>query len=123
MNDEIKVTGRILPISEATKARNPDLFAVGPVESAKRKQNPPTTLVCDFPPEQTGALRISVCITGYRRRLLDDDNFAAGAKPLRDAIARELGIDDGDSRIKFEYHQIKTQFDEGTAVKISITYA
>lgn len=49
---------------------------------------------------------------------MDDDNAIAGLKPLRDAIARMFGLDDADSRIRFEYGQCRTDGDEGTIVKL-----
>ncbi len=38
-------------------------------------------------------------------RKLDSDNLAGSFKHVQDAIAREIGIDDGDERIKWEYAQ------------------
>jgi hypothetical protein len=46
-----------------------------------------------------------VSLTRVGPKLMDDDNWINGAKGIRDAIARRLGIDDGDSRIKFRYDQ------------------
>lgn len=43
-----------------------------------------------------------VCV---RRKRLDDDNLAGGCKALRDAVARWLGIDDGDVRVEWRYQQ------------------
>lgn len=46
-----------------------------------------------------------VSLTRVGSRRMDSDNLANGFKATRDAIANVLGIDDGDSRIRFEYHQ------------------
>ena len=48
---------------------------------------------------------IVVTITRVGLRKMDDDNLATSAKYVRDGIADALGIDDGDSRIKWEYKQ------------------
>jgi hypothetical protein len=45
---------------------------------------------------------------GYSRTALDYDNLVGGLKPLRDEIARTLGIDDAESGgVKWEYAQEK----------------
>lgn len=59
-----------------------------------------------------------IAIISFRRRRLDDDNFSGGAKALRDAVARWLEIDDGDSRLAWEYHQVIGNGTEQTCVKI-----
>lgn len=65
-----------------------------------------------------GSTRIVVTIVAHLRRLMDDDNCTGGIKPLRDLIAREIGIDDGDSRITFQYGQVKTCGHEHTTVTV-----
>ena len=69
-------------------------------------------------PKQTGRKKSSclchVLIVRYGRRKLDDDNLAASYKNLRDAVAAQLGIDDGDARIKFDYDQVVTKGETGT---------
>ena len=68
-----------------------------------------------------GGVVIIVAIQPYVHRAVDDDNFGSGAyKNLRDGIARSLGVDDGDSRIKFEYlTPIITTGATGTQILIS----
>jgi hypothetical protein len=46
-----------------------------------------------------------VTLTRIGSRRMDSDNLANGFKGVRDAIAHELRIDDGDERITFEYKQ------------------
>lgn len=65
-----------------------------------------------------GSQRIVVTIVAHLRRLMDDDNCTGGLKPLRDLIAREIGIDDGDARITFQYGQVKTCGHEHTTVTV-----
>ena len=55
----------------------------------------------------------------FRHRALDDDNLTGGLKPLRDAIATTLGLDDGDPRLKFTVHQCVGRGPEGVLVRIS----
>lgn len=62
---------------------------------------------------------VVVTMLSCRRRLLDDDNLAAGFKPLRDAIAETLGIDDGDPRVRWEPRQIESTKEE-TIVRIAM---
>lgn len=70
------------------------------------------------PSQKSGARRLVVSLVVFRRTPVDDDNLSGGLKWLRDAIARSLGIDDGDRRVRFEYAQLATTGREGTAVKI-----
>ena len=62
-----------------------------------------------------------VRLTRIGAQRLDDDNLAGAFKSCRDQIAREIGVDDGDERIRFEYAQVavgKRQY----AVKVEIHY-
>lgn len=61
--------------------------------------------------------RVRITITrGYTRSPLDVDNMVGGAKPLRDAIARALHIDDAESEnLEWVYKQEK-----GTGMKVKI---
>ena len=54
------------------------------------------------------------------RKSFDDDNLIASIKPLRDAIAASIGIDDGDKRIAFQYQQLQTKGREGVLVHIEV---
>ena len=66
-----------------------------------------------------GSVAIVVSLISCRRRELDDDGNVAALKPLRDAIAESLGLDDADKRIRFEYGQLETRTEQGVIVKIS----
>jgi hypothetical protein len=46
-----------------------------------------------------------VKLTRVGPKAMDSDNLAGCFKAIRDAIARRIGVDDGDPRIKFEYDQ------------------
>ena len=61
--------------------------------------------------------RVRITITrGYTRSPLDVDNMVGGAKPLRDAIARALHIDDAESEnLEWVYKQEK-----GTGIMVEI---
>jgi hypothetical protein len=52
-------------------------------------------------------------------RKLDDDNNIAGFKALRDGIAKRLGVDDADPRVKWEYDQERGRAKE-YAVRVEI---
>lgn len=53
----------------------------------------------------TGGLDVKITRIGPRE--LDDDNLAISAKHVRDGLADALGLDDGDSRLKWGYAQEK----------------
>lgn len=60
-----------------------------------------------------------VVIISLRRKAVDGDNLAAGAKWLRDEISKQIGCDDAENAgIEFEYGQIITRGEEGTVVRI-----
>jgi hypothetical protein len=41
-------------------------------------------------------------------RMLDDDNLRSAFKAIRDQVAAELGIDDGDkARVRFTYDEVR----------------
>ena len=107
--------------SETFKRLNPHLFgAVGGLGATKRECHTPQALDGCSPPCQASPQSLVVCIVGFRRRILDDDNFCAGCKPLRDAIAFSLGRDDGDPSLTWEYAQVRTEGRQGVAVAISV---
>jgi hypothetical protein len=102
------------------KKLNPDLF--GPVCGLETRKPEPAAA----PPLDRGGRKhkgrpcCMVTLVVHTRRALDDDNLQGALKPLRDAIAGTLGIDDGDSRIHWEYGQVETRGWEGVAVKICL---
>jgi len=56
------------------------------------------------------AKRHAPCVVRLTRvapgtRPLDDDNLRGALKNVRDAVAKWLGIDDGDSRVTYAYKQ------------------
>jgi hypothetical protein len=105
--------------SEAFRRLNPHLFGVGAVQGAKPQPGGRDVAARSDAPKEGSPSRVVVCLVGYRRRILDDDNFVGASKWLRDAIAESLGVDDGDKRLRWEYSQVETRGAEGTAVLIS----
>jgi len=104
--------------SKAFRKLNPHLFGVGglpPAQPKRRGRRPAPQTARD---EKAGPRRVVVSLVCFRRRALDDDNLSGGCKWLRDAIAASLGLDDGDSRLRFEYFQTLTTGRQGVAVKI-----
>ena len=94
--------------------------SIRPHEAQTVKPTTPKALVRREPIRKGNKSGVVVCVDliAARRRACDDDGNVAALKWLRDAIAESLGIDDGDSRIKFNCHQILTQGDEGVIVRI-----
>lgn len=52
------------------------------------------------------AFPCTVRLTRVGPKRLDADNLAGSFKHVQDEIARQLGVDDGDERIKWEYEQV-----------------
>lgn len=57
-----------------------------------------------------------ICI---RPKFLDDDNLVGGCKPLRDAVAEWIGVNDGDHRVEWIYRQQVGPKPHGTIVMIT----
>ena len=113
-----------LNATETIKRLNPGLFGLGGVESKKPEQKG-QTLDGRLSAQQKGECGMAkdspvvrVTLISFRRRELDDDNLVGGFKPMRDAIARWLGLDDSQRIIDWQYGQIETKGRTGTAVKI-----
>lgn len=107
-------------LPEHIRKLNPHLF-VGGVETRFTEQAAARALGGCFKKCKSGKAIVAVSLVQYRRRALDShDNLRSACKPLVDAIAASLGIDDGDNRIRWEYGQIETRGQEGTAVRIEV---
>lgn len=115
-------------LSETLKQRirrdNPTLFnPVGRVETNSPKR--PAVQALDNrvpkPASSTKSVGLRITLVTLRKRLLDKhDAVAYACKPLTDAIAKSLGIDDADKRLEWEYLQVKTTGTEGVMVKIEV---
>jgi len=95
---------------------------VGRLDDPQRQHREVPPLV-NRPRTQSGRksrVVIVVEIISIRRGRCDEDNIISGAKPLRDAIARSLAVDDGDRRIEWEYRTIQTRGHPGTQVLITL---
>ncbi len=102
------------------------------VRKRAREQKRVVTLALDafFGPRVRALLgsaqTIEVRITRRFRapsRMYDDDNFVAGCKALRDAIAKWLGVDDGDARLRWHYGQLVADQHPREAIEIRIAMA
>jgi hypothetical protein len=108
--------------SKSFRALNPHIFGGSPVEAPQPKPVAAQTLA-GVAPEQQSRKKRMVCIVSLiacRRRLLDDDNNVASFKPLRDAIAETLGIDDGEKCLRWQCAQVLTTGREVTLVKVEL---
>lgn len=124
-----EITKRVLGVAnESTRRRNPGVFGVGGLHADKPEQEQRRTLeqakqeakACGRRvPKGVGAI-IRVHLIRVGGRPLDEDNCIAGYKPLRDAIAARLGLDDADSGIDWEYSQVRTRGRRGTIVKMEM---
>lgn len=50
-------------------------------------------------------LPATITFTRFSCSVLDSDNLAGAFKHVRDQLAKEIGVDDGSDKIKFEYRQ------------------
>ena len=119
---EVKITGRKIGFSNDVLARSPELRdALGGLGASKPKQNPRPALEPKprKHPSRTRRLEIIATLIRIGGSRLDPDNLATSFKPLQDAIANTLELDDGDSRIEWQYRQIGAgKAETGTIVKI-----
>lgn len=115
-------------LSETLKQRirrdNPTVFGpVGRVETNSTKRTAVQALDSRVQKPESGTKGVGIRITliTLRKRLLDKhDAVAYACKPLTDAIAKSLGVDDNDKRLEWEYLQVKTTGTEGVMVKIEV---
>lgn len=114
---KLKVTGRELTFSKDVIALSPEL-GLGGLEPAKPQQNPARPLDHGVPTRESREIRLVISLTRFGRRKLDDDNLAGAFKPLRDACSKDLGANDADPRIRWEYGQIETRGRCGVMVRI-----
>ncbi len=93
-------------------------IGVGAVETNQPQRSP--ALVKEAQGKQTvhNGVAYRVSLVAFLRNKWDDDNVTASLKPLRDAVAFSLGVDDGSSRIVFETGQFSTNGEEGVLVVI-----
>ena len=108
--------------SESIKRRNPEFFNgdMGSVATRRPERNKVSALDGGGKErrQRKGSVVILVSIIALRRRLLDEDSAIFAAKPLRDAIAASLGLDDEDARIAWQYSQQITRGEQGVIVRI-----
>lgn len=70
------------------------------------------------------SLPLSVTMTRANPRMLDGDNCVGSLKGTRDSVAKWLGIDDGDSRVSWNYEQRKCKrAGAGTIIRIERRHA
>lgn len=121
MKAPITITGRVIQPNETVRKLNPHLFGLGAVGGATGKPSPGPALDQNPKtfPKRKGRMACVVTLVACRHRLCDSDSNAISFKPLQDAIARSLAIDDGSERIRFEYSQAHTTAAEGTIVRIA----
>jgi hypothetical protein len=55
--------------------------------------------------------KLEISITSFRSRILDDDNFRGGCKPILDYLEK-AGYVDNDKNISAEYKQVKARMDK-----------
>lgn len=92
----------------AVETHSPEQIKTRPLDGGKAKLG-----------RSKRGVEICVRLVALRRRLLDShDNARYACKPLVDAIAETLGIDDADPRVKWEYGQVETRGVEGVVVTI-----
>ena len=61
---------------------------------------------------------LRVTILALSRRATDLDNLMSGTKAIRDAIAREFNLDDGERQIDWQYASVSTRGELGLVVNI-----
>lgn len=96
--------------------------AMGGLLPAEREQGAQPALERHAPAEQAHARGVVACVSLIRcgNKTLDSDNLLGALKALRDTIARTLGVDDGDERVRWCYGQARTEGRKGVIVKLEL---
>lgn len=100
----MKILSLILPIRIVSEANSREHWR----RRNKRKQAQQREVDIEWKQAMRGRsvpLPCVVTLTRIAPRLYDDDNLRGAFKGIRDQIARLVGVDDADERIKFEYRQ------------------
>jgi hypothetical protein len=109
-------------IAEAIRQHGPkaDILTMGPIRDPKLQQDQTRASNVKRSTLNSRSQRVVlvVSIIRFGAKEMDDDNYIAGCKSFRDAIAKSLGVDDADRRIKWEYRQVIRSGRYGTLVKI-----
>jgi len=107
-------------ILRADQEQNPHRRQVDGLETSQPKPAAARALVSPDAKRKSGKAGVEFIITllSHRKRLLDEDNHIGSLKPLRDGIAKTLGIDDGSLAVRWQYQQIKTEGREGVVVTV-----
>ena len=113
-------------VSKAVRRLNPHIYGapkndfVGALPEPKRQSHPIPALDQSQEAHRSGkgSLGVLVTLISCRHKLLDDDNLAYSLKGLRDAVAKSIGIDDADRRVRWQYGQCETHGEQGTIVTI-----
>lgn len=96
--------------------------AMGGLLPAEREQGAQPALDQDAPAEQARPSGVVACVSLIRcgNKTLDSDNLLGALKALRDTIARTLGVDDGDERVRWCYGQARAEGRKGVIVKLEL---
>ena len=70
------------------------------------------------PRPQDRAQVIATLIAFVNNHRSDNDNSITALKPMRDAVAAELGVDDADPSVRWQYAQAETRGAEGVLVMV-----
>lgn len=106
--------------------QEPEHFNQAGIVGRLQKQKPKSDTLPPLDYSQKGKSRrerrmvVIVTLVSFRHRLLDSDNCEGSFKGLRDAVARSIGVDDGDKRFRWECRQVETAGKEGTLVTIEV---
>lgn len=92
------------------------------LERQKSQPDPPGALDRKLArrPRRKASPVVRVTIVSCRRDYLDSDSLGTSHKGLRDEIAAQLGVDDGNPAIEWEYDQILTRGETGTMIKLEL---
>lgn len=92
--------------------------ALDKLQAHQPKPTPAPALVRCQPKPKPSECCVVVSLMRFGKRSLDSDNLTASFKPLRDAIAGWLRVDDADPRLSWQYGQQQTKGSEGVIVII-----
>lgn len=75
------------------------------MDRLKKSQKDIVWLSLNFPERLTPTLPAKITLTRWGPRKLDDDNLASAFKYVRDQVAKQFGVDDGDESYTWVYRQ------------------
>ena len=94
------------------------------VKHKRKKSQQAMIAICLSGIHETPQQKARICAVELHRfggRSLDQDNLASSFKHVQDAVAKWIGIDDGNARVQWSYTQDKCDHQRGITINLTFS--